>query len=125
MSYEKIEIIIKTIEDNLKELKKETKKYKKEKQEKQEKQKKQNKTNNGLNKEYVLSDDLCIFLNIKCGSKMARTNVTKEILKYIKEHKLGDKRNIKIDEKLKHIIQEEQITYFTLQKFMNKHYKYN
>jgi chromatin remodeling complex protein RSC6 len=119
MSYEKIEIIIKTIEDNLKELKKETKKYKKEKQEKQKK------TNNGLNKEYVLSDELCVFLNIEKGSKMARTKVTKEILKYIKEKKLGYERNIKIDEKLKHIINEEQITYFTLQKFMNRHYNYN
>tara|TARA_Y100000389_G_scaffold172184_1_gene180427 strand:+ start:889 stop:1263 length:375 start_codon:yes stop_codon:yes gene_type:complete len=122
MSYEKIEIIIKTIEDNLKELKKETKKYKKEKQENQDKQKK---TNNGLNKEYVLSDELCVFLNLNQGSKMARPAVTNEILKYIKEKDLGSKRNINIDNKLKTLINEDEITYFTLQKYMNRHYKYN
>lgn len=50
--------------------------------------------------------------------------VTRRILEYVKKEELGCKRKIKIDERLKKIIEKEEVTYFTLQKYMNRHYKY-
>jgi chromatin remodeling complex protein RSC6 len=120
MSVEKIEILVKQIEIELKNVKKELKKLKKDSKTELKKERK-----NGLTKEYVLSDELCTFLNIANNSKMSRTNVTKNLLEYIKINKLGNKRQIKVDDKLKLLINEEEVTYFTIQKCMNKHYKYD
>jgi len=75
-----------------------------------------------------ISNDLCSFMGVNQGTKMARTEVTKYIIQYIKDKNLPDKKNkkvIKPDKKLKTLLNvksNDQVTYFNLQKFMNKHF---
>ena len=75
-----------------------------------------------------ISNDLCKFMGKPEGSEMARTEVTKYIIQYIKSHNLPDKNNKKVinpDNALKSLLAlkpEEQVTYFNLQKYMNKHF---
>jgi hypothetical protein len=54
----------------------------------------------------------------------ARTEVTKKIWEYIKQHKLQDaanKRNINADAKLKEIFKKPQVTMFEMTKLVNAH----
>ena len=120
MSLENIDSLINNIELELKQVKKELRKLKRNSKNQVKKESKQN----GLTKEYLLSDKLCIFLKIEKKSKMSRAEVTKRLLEYVKENNLGNKRDIKLDDRLKEIIDEEYVTYFTIQKSMNKHFKY-
>tara|TARA_Y100001936_G_scaffold29592_1_gene27810 strand:+ start:2254 stop:2742 length:489 start_codon:yes stop_codon:yes gene_type:complete len=75
-----------------------------------------------------ISNDLCKFMGKPEGSEMARTEVTKYIIQYIKSNNLPDKNNKKVinpDNALKSLLAlkpEEQVTYFNLQKYMNKHF---
>jgi len=75
-----------------------------------------------------VSKELCEFMNKEEGSQIARTEVTKAIISYIKNNNLQNKTNKKIispDEKLKFLLgikEEEELTYFNLQKYMNKHF---
>jgi chromatin remodeling complex protein RSC6 len=65
------------------------------------------------------------------GTELARTEVTKYIIQYIKDNKLPDKHNKKIinpDKQLKNLLQtndKEEVTYFNIQKYMNKHFVKN
>ena len=62
------------------------------------------------------------------GSEMARTEVTKYIIHYIKTKNLPDKTNKKVinpDNALKSLLDvksTDKVTYFNLQKYMNKHF---
>jgi chromatin remodeling complex protein RSC6 len=66
------------------------------------------------------------------GSEIARTEVTKALVNYIKENNLielgeDSKNKIVPDEKLKSLlgIHDEELndlTYFNIQKYMNKHF---
>jgi chromatin remodeling complex protein RSC6 len=72
-----------------------------------------------------LSNDLCSFLGRANGSKESRSNVTKAITSYVKEHNLKDKHNITPDAKLNSLLgvkDGEVLTYFNLQKYLNHHY---
>ena len=72
-----------------------------------------------------LSNDLCGFLGLSNGSKESRSNVTKKITTYVKEHNLKDKHTIKPDAKLKALLgvaETEVLTYFNLQRYLNRHY---
>ncbi len=72
-----------------------------------------------------LSDDLCHFLGKPKGTEMSRSNVTKAVTSYIKEKDLKNKHNIKPDAALKKLLappEGEPLTYFNLQKYLNKHY---
>ena len=72
-----------------------------------------------------LSNDLCGFLGMSNGSKESRSNVTKKITTYVKEHNLKDKHTIKPDTKLKALLgvnEGEVLTYFNLQRYLNRHY---
>ena len=59
------------------------------------------------------------------GAKpMPRTEVTKKIWEYIKQHKLQDaanKRNINADAKLKEIFKKPQVTMFEMTKLISAH----
>ena len=78
-----------------------------------------------------ISADLCKFMGQPAGAKMARTEVTKYIIQYIKDKNLPDKNNkkvIKPDKALKSLLDlkpEDEVTYFNLQKYMNKHFVSN
>lgn len=72
-----------------------------------------------------LSNDLCSFLGVASGSKESRSNVTKAITTYVKLHELKDKHTIKPDAKLRALLgvkDEEVLTYFNLQRYLNHHY---
>lgn len=75
-----------------------------------------------------ISNDLCDFLGKDYGATVARTEVTKFICTYIRENSLTNnenKRVIKPDNKLKSLLgtdDETVVTYFNIQRFMNKHF---
>jgi len=72
-----------------------------------------------------LSNDLCSFLGVSNGSKESRSNVTKAITSYVKQHDLKNKHNITPDAKLTSLLgvkDGEVLTYFNLQRYLNRHY---
>lgn len=90
------------------------------------------KSPSGFAKPMKISNDLCCFLNKEEGTELARTDVTKALIKYIEQHQLQDTTNKKIinpDTKLKYLLglndddsSTPTITYFSIQKYMNKHF---
>jgi chromatin remodeling complex protein RSC6 len=78
-------------------------------------------TPSGFAKPVKLSDALCDFLGVDHGTELARTEVTRRINTYIKEHSLqdsADKRKIHPDTKLSKVLigkDGEVLNYFTLQ----------
>lgn len=76
-------------------------------------------------KQVPITDELAHFLGKAKGSTASRSEVTRFIGNYVREKSLLDKRNIKADAtllKLLAIKADEPLTYFSLQKFLNKHY---
>jgi len=75
-----------------------------------------------------ISDELCIFMKKPKGSSAARTEVTQYIIKYIKDNNLQWNENRKIikpNTPLKNLLavkKDEEVTYFNIQRFMNKHF---
>ncbi len=81
----------------------------------------------GFTKPTKISNELCDFLGVSHGSEFARTDVTKKITEYVKEHKLQsseDGRQINPDKKLKALLNsgDDKVTFFTLQRYMKHHY---
>lgn len=82
----------------------------------------------GFAKPGVISEELCAFLGQPEGTEMARTEVTKHLTTYIKEHNLQDeanKRKILPDAKLKKLLNvqpTDEVTYFNLQRYMKVHF---
>jgi hypothetical protein len=76
----------------------------------------------------LISEELATFLGKPAGSEMARTDVTREINKYIRANSLQDKENgrkIIPDKPLKALLKLEdniELTYFNLQKYMGPHF---
>ncbi|NBO55718.1 MAG: hypothetical protein EBU84_14275 [Actinobacteria bacterium] len=72
-----------------------------------------------------LSNELCSFLGVSNGSKESRSNVTKAITSYVKQHNLKNKHTIAPDAKLTSLLrvkEGEVLTYFNLQRYLNPHY---
>ena len=75
-----------------------------------------------------ISDELCVFMKKPKGSSAARTEVTQYIIKYIKDNNLQWNENRKIikpNTPLKNLLavkKNEEVTYFNIQRFMNKHF---
>ena len=82
----------------------------------------------GFVKPAAISKELAKFLGVDEGTKMARTDVTKMITSYVKEHSLqasDNGRRIMPDAKLKallNVTDKDEVTYFNLQKFMKHHF---
>lgn len=87
-----------------------------------------NRKPSGFAKPTKVTKELCEFMNKDEGSEIARTEVTCALISYIEQHNLQNEENKKIispDEKLKSLLNikdDEVLTYFNLQKFMNKHF---
>ena len=85
----------------------------------------------GFAKPSKVTKELCNFMNQNEGTEIARTDVTKALIKYIKENKLENEKNSKIikpDDKLKYLLEindDQELTYFNIQKYMNKHFVKN
>jgi chromatin remodeling complex protein RSC6 len=86
----------------------------------------------GFAKPTKVTKELCEFMNKPEGSEIARTEVTKALVSYIKSNnliELGETTKNKIvpDEKLKNLLgiqceEVNELTYFNIQKYMNKHF---
>jgi len=126
MQITNLQKVVKTVE---KDVKKEFKNIKKDKKKDKVKTKR---APSGFAKPTKVTKELCEFMNQPEGSEIARTEVTKSLVNYIKENnliELGEdcKNKIVPDQKLKNLlgIHDENIqdlTYFNIQKYMNKHF---
>ena len=82
----------------------------------------------GFVKPTLITDELATFLGKDSGTEMARTQVTREINMYIREHNLQDPANgrrIIPDaclRKLLRVPETEELTYFNLQRYMSPHF---
>ena len=97
-----------------------------------------NKRPNGFNIENnLISDELSDFIGHPCGKPISRTEVTRRLTAFVKEHKLQDKddgRCVNLDsdagKKLKDLLADvvdkegnpTRLTIITINKFVNKHY---
>jgi len=92
------------------------------------KRKSGNRAPSGFVKPTLISNELAAFLGKPTGTEMARTDVTREINAYIREHNLQNKDNGRIilpDTKLKSLLKikkGEELTYFNLQRYMSPHF---
>ena len=87
-----------------------------------------NRAPSGFVKPTRISDELAKFLEKPSGSEMARTEVTRDINKYIRTHNLQDTQNgrkINPDSKLATLLKlkkTDELTYFNLQRYMSPHF---
>lgn len=108
----------KSVKKEFKQLKKEADKNKN----------KGNKKPSGFATPSKITNELCEFMNAENGSEIARTVVTKTLIGYIKTNKLENNENSQIihpDQKLQTLLgitENDKLTYFNLQKHMNKHF---
>jgi chromatin remodeling complex protein RSC6 len=90
-----------------------------------------NRAPSGFAKPSKVTKELCEFMNKTEGTEIARTEVTRALVAYIKGNKLENTTNSKIiapDEKLKVLLGIEdgqELNYFNIQKYMNKHFVKN
>ena len=72
-----------------------------------------------------VTDELCVFLNLAKGTLISRSQVTKGVNAYVREKSLKDKHDIKPDAPLKKLLalpEGDKLTYFNLQRYLNRHY---
>ena len=87
-----------------------------------------NKPPSGFAKPGPVSDELRSFLKLGKDELIARTEVTKKITQYCKEHSLQkeeDKRTIHVDAPLRKLLRlgkGDELTFFNLLKYMKIHY---
>ena len=92
------------------------------------KRKNGNRQPSGFVKPTKISNELAAFLGRDAGTEMARTDVTREINKYIRAHNLQDAQNgrkINPDKSLRTLLKipsGEELTYFNLQRYMSPHF---
>ena len=122
-------IQVNTIQQQIRQLEKNVKKEMKGLKKVAEKSKnKGNKKPSGFANPTKVTKELCEFMNKQAGTQIARTEVTRALISYIKTNNLQNKANKKIilpDEKLQFLLginEEQELTYFNLQKYMNKHF---
>jgi chromatin remodeling complex protein RSC6 len=118
MIQQNVKQIEKSVKKQMKGLKKEVTKSKN----------KGNRLPSGFAKPSKVTKELCEFMNKSEGTEIARTEVTRALVAYIKENKLENNTNSKIispDDKLKVLLgldDSQELTYFNIQKYMNKHF---
>lgn len=119
---------IKDIQANLKVLSKEYDKQQKIIEKAQKKRQNAKNSPSGFAKPNKISDELCDFIGVPHGTEKSRTDITRLINAYVKEHNLNkpdNKRFILPDAKLKKILNvgdSEEINYFILQKLISHHF---
>jgi hypothetical protein len=119
---------IKDIQTSLKVLSKEYDKQQKIIEKAQKKRQNAKNSPSGFAKPNKISDELCDFIGVPHGTEKSRTDITRFINAYVKEHNLNkpeNKRFILPDAKLKKILNvgdSDEINYFILQKLISHHF---
>lgn len=119
---------IKTMQSSLKVLAKEFDKQKKIIDKVQKKKEKAKKSPSGFAKPCKISDELCEFIGIAKGTEQSRTDITRFINSYVKQHNLNNPQNRREffpDKKLKAILNVkdgDKVTYFVLQRLIAHHF---
>jgi len=119
---------IKDIQAALKLLVKEHEKQQKIIEKVQKKRENARKSPSGFAKPNKISDDLCDFIGVPHGTEKSRTEVTRFINAYVKEHNLNNPTNRRViipDDKLKSILnikEGEDVTFFILQRLISHHF---
>ena len=118
----------KVIKDFEKDVKKDLKKTKT----KQKLKSSNKKSPSGFAKPTQVTKELCEFMNKPEGTEIARTEVTKFLVQYIKSNNLQEqngqtKNKIIPDQKLQSLLslkseEVDELNFFTIQKYMNKHF---
>jgi len=86
------------------------------------------KSPSGFAKPNKISDELCDFIGVPYGTEKSRTDITRFINSYVKEHNLNkpdNKRIILPDDKLKKILNVKEgdvVTFFVLQRLISHHF---
>jgi chromatin remodeling complex protein RSC6 len=86
------------------------------------------KSPSGFAKPNKISEELCDFIGVPHGTEKSRTDITRYINSYVKEHNLNkpdNKRIILPDEKLKKILNvkdSDVVTFFVLQRLISHHF---
>jgi len=86
------------------------------------------KSPSGFAKPNKISDELCDFIGVPRGTEKSRTDITRYINSYVKEHNLNKPSNRRIilpDDKLKAILnvkEGEEVTFFILQRLISHHF---
>ena len=123
-----------SMQQSMKQIEKNIKKQMKGLKKELDKSKTKNKGNrlpSGFAKPSKVTKELCQFMNKAEGTEIARTEVTRALVSYIKENNLENAENSKFispDDKLKLLLgldDSQQLTYFNIQKYMNKHFVKN
>lgn len=81
--------------------------------------------NNSFKKPQKVSDQLRSFLKLGNDEMISRSDVTKRVFAYAKEHNLNNGKVINLDPVLKELLKPadgQDITVTNLQKFINHHY---
>ena len=82
----------------------------------------------GFAKPNKISEELCDFIGVPHGTEKSRTDITRFINSYVKEHNLNkpdNKRIILPDDKLKKILNVKEgdvVTFFVLQRLISHHF---
>ena len=72
-----------------------------------------------------ITKELCVFLGLAAGTQVSRSDVTRGVMKYAKDHKLTDKQTIKPDATLRKLLgltEQDNLTILNLQKYLKGHY---
>ena len=86
------------------------------------------KSPSGFAKPNKISDELCDFIGVPHGTEKSRTDITRYINSYVKEHNLNKPTNRRIilpDPKLRAILNVkdgEEVTFFILQRLISHHF---
>lgn len=93
---------------------------------------KNQKAPSGFAKPTKVTNEICRFMNLPDGSEVARTEVTKALVNYIKSHNLVEsteelKTKIILDKKLKDLFNIPDgenicLNFFNMQRYMNRHF---
>lgn len=134
---------VNSIQQQLKVLKKDVKKEMRQIQKQQKQYEEENikseRKPSGFAKPGNVTSELCKFMECEEGTKLARTKVTQYLFKYIKDNNLTEsysefneetkknqkKTKIVLDDKLKKLLElndEDEVTHFNIQKYMNRHF---
>jgi chromatin remodeling complex protein RSC6 len=121
-------LLVKDIQSSIKPVLKEHDKLRKIVERIQKKRDNARKSPSGFAKPNKISDELCDFIGVPHGTEKSRTDITRYINAYVKEHNLNKPTNRRIilpDDKLKNILKinnNEEVTFFILQRLISHHF---